>query len=96
MVEKEKEKKVEIKITAEEQQLILKGIRPEGIDYNVFKKVRKDMEKALKMYLGGQFKHVSVNYDVKLPEVRSQWTYRRKTPRRHETLGRKWQRDRNK
>lgn len=51
----------EIVVTAEEQELVFKGIRPKNMDYEVFKKVRKDLAKATKRYLGGQFIHISTN-----------------------------------
>lgn len=70
-----KEKEPEVTITAEEQQLIFKGIRPEGMSQVVFKKVRKDLQRAAKLYKGGQFKHVSVNLNPKLTEVKSMGTY---------------------
>jgi hypothetical protein len=50
---------VEITVTAEEQELIFKGIRPEGMRYDVFSKVRKDLAKATKLYKGGKYKHIS-------------------------------------
>lgn len=65
----------EIKVTAEEQELIFKGIRPEGMDVKVFKKVRKDMQKAYNMYKGGQFKHISVNLNPTLFPVEAKGTY---------------------
>ena len=71
----------EIKVTSEEQQLIFKGIRPVGMDFTVFRKVRKDLNKSLKMYLGGQFKHVSVNLNTKLTEIKSKGTYIRTEPK---------------
>lgn len=52
-------KKVEIIVTAEEQEMVFSGIRPEGMRQDVFKKVRKDLDKAVKLYKGGKYKHVS-------------------------------------
>lgn len=71
----------EIKVTAEEQELIFKGIRPEDMDKNVFKKVRKDMQKAYKMYKGGQFKHISVNLNPTLFPAEAKGTYVRTEPK---------------
>lgn len=76
----------EIKVTAEEQELIFKGIRPEDMDKNVFKKVRKDMQKAYRMYKGGQFKHISVNLNPTLFPAEAKGTYIRTEPK---VLGRK-------
>ena len=70
-----KSKVKEIKVTAEEQELIFKGIRPENMDKDVFKKVRKDMQKAYKLYKGGQFKHISVNLNPVLFPVEAKGTY---------------------
>jgi len=81
---KEKENKQEVTVTAEEQQLIFKGIRPKDMDYEVFRKVRKDLRKATKLYLGGKFKHVSVNLNPKLTEVKSMGTYIRTEKKRWE------------
>lgn len=53
-------KKVEITVTAEEQEMIFKGIRPEGMRYDVFDKVRNDLKRATKLYKGGKYKHLSV------------------------------------
>lgn len=50
---------VEITITAEEQELIFKGVRPEGMRYDVFQKVRKDLDRATRLYKGGKYKHLS-------------------------------------
>ena len=76
----------EIKVTAEEQELIFKGIRPEDMDKNVFKKVRKDMQKAYRMYKGGQFKHISVNLNPTLFPAEAKGTYIRTESK---VLGRK-------
>jgi hypothetical protein len=76
----------EIKVTAEEQELIFKGIRPEDMDKNVFKKVRKDMQKAYRMYKGGQFKHISVNLNPTLFPTEAKGTYIRTESK---VLGRK-------
>ena len=84
-------KNEEVTVTTEEQQMVFKGIRPEGMRYDVFRKVRKDLQKATRLYLGGQFKHVAVNLNPKLGEVESKGTYYRTGPRRHQTLGRKYE-----
>lgn len=68
-------KEREIKVTAEEQELIFKGIRPESMEQEVFKKVRKDMQKAYRMYKGGQFKHISVNLNPTLFPAEAKGTY---------------------
>lgn len=68
-------KEREIKVTAEEQELIFKGIRSENMEQEVFKKVRKDMQKAYRMYKGGQFKHISVNLNPTLFPTESKGTY---------------------
>lgn len=80
----EKPKKREIKVTAEEQELIFKGIRPENMEQEVFKKVRKDLQRAKKIYSGGQYKHVAVNLNPKLYQVESKGTYVRTEPKRYE------------
>ena len=90
MQEKEK---VEIKVTAEEQELVFKGIRPETMEYAVYRQVRKELQKAQKLYSGGQFKHISINLNPKMYNVESKGTYIRTEPRRHETLNRLWQRN---
>lgn len=86
---------VEITITAEEQELIFSGTRPEGMRYDVFRKVRKDLAKATKLYKGGKYKHISVWTDyskdvdkVTIP-IKKTNTYVRTEQRRHEKLGRK-------
>jgi len=56
-------KKVEITVTAEEQEMIFKGTRPENMRYDVFCKVRKDLDRATRLYKGGKYKHVSVWMD---------------------------------
>ncbi len=48
-----------VEITREERDLILRGIRPEGMDYDVFRKVRKNMQSFLKMYKKGR--HVNTS-----------------------------------
>lgn len=80
-----------ISVSAEEQEMVFSGIRPEGMRQDVFKKVRKDLDKAIKLYKGGKYKHVSfVNPLMKgfkdIPEGKG--TYVRTKPRRHETLNR--------
>ena len=56
-----KMKEKEIVISKEEQELIFKGIRPENMDYNVFKRAKKDIDRATKRHLGGKFFHISVS-----------------------------------
>lgn len=83
---------VEITITAEEQELIFSGTRPEGMRYDVFRKVRKDLAKATKLYKGGKYKHISTvsPHMVGFKDMPiAQGTYVRTEPRRHEKLGRK-------
>ena len=92
---KEKSKKEEIKVTAEEQLLIFKGVRPEEMDQVVFNKVRKDLNKSKKLYSKGKYKHFSVNLGVPIEERPAQGTYVRTEPKRWEKLNRKWQRDLN-
>lgn len=58
----------EVVITAEEQELIFKGIRPEGMRHDVFSKVRKDLDRATKLYKGGKYKHISVWTDYSKDE----------------------------
>jgi len=91
---KEKEEEQKIEVTAEEQELIFKGIRPEGMDYKVFRQVRKELNKAQKLYLGGQYKHISINLNPKLYNVETKGTYTRTESKRYETLNRLWQRNR--
>jgi hypothetical protein len=84
---KDKVEKIEITVTAEEQELIFQGIRPEGMRYDVFRKVRKDLAKATKLYKGGKYKHISTVSPhmmgfKDMPEA--QGTYVRTEPRRHE------------
>jgi hypothetical protein len=40
----------------DEQELILKGIRPEGMEYEQFKFYRKLINKHIKLYLKGKLK----------------------------------------
>ena len=88
----EEEKINEVLVTAEEQMTVFTGKRPESMDYRVFRKVRKDLNKSLKLYLGGKYKHISVvlpnmsNFKD-MPEAKG--TYVRTELRRHEGLGRK-------
>ena len=80
----------EVKISEEEQVLILKGIRPEGMSQEVFRKVRKNMNKAVKLYKKGKYKHISVNLDPMYDgSIEVKGTYKREEPRRHEKLSRK-------
>lgn len=53
-------KPVEITVTAEEQEMIFTGKRPEGMRFDVFDKVRNDLKRATKLYKGGKYKHLSV------------------------------------
>ena len=46
-------------LSDEEVDLIFKGIRPEGMDYNVFKYYKKLTNVYTKQKLRGTFKHVS-------------------------------------
>lgn len=75
----------EVTVTAEEQELIFKGVRPENMNYEVFKKVRKDLKKTLNIYKGGQYKHVSVNTSLNFSKIEGKGTYIRTEPK-------KWQR----
>ena len=50
---------VEITVTAEEQELIFKGTRPEGMRFDVYSKVRRDLDRAVRLYKGGKYKHLS-------------------------------------
>lgn len=43
----------------EEVDLISKGIRPDSMDYNIFKYYRKLANNYVKVYLKGKYKHVS-------------------------------------
>jgi len=45
----------EITITKEEQHLLMQGIRPENMDFSVFKAARKEVQDSVRRYLGGQF-----------------------------------------
>lgn len=49
----------EIVVTVEEQMEVFSGKRPEGMDYDVYRKVRKDLDRATKLYKGGKYKHLS-------------------------------------
>jgi len=48
------DKPVEITVTAEEQEQVFKGQRPERMNFDVYRKVRSDLKKATKLYLGGK------------------------------------------
>ena len=86
-------KEKEVKVSEEEQQLIFKNIRPKGMDYLVFKKVRKDLNRALKMYLGGKFKHISVvNNPILNGKIEAKGTYINNSKKRFESIGRWWER----
>lgn len=89
-----KRKTVEITITEEEQALIFKGIKPENMDYRVFKVARRDIQRATKRYLGGKFSHISVSLKSIMgvnPEVKG--TYIRDTKKRYEGIGRLWEKN---
>ncbi len=93
---KEKENIKEVKITQEERDLIFKGVRPEGMNYEVFKQARKDLKRALKRYKGGQFKHVSVNLDPKYAGmIEPKGTYTRTTKKKYEGIGRLWEKNKS-
>lgn len=77
--------KKEITITEEERDLIFKGIRPESMDYTVYKVAKRDIDRATKRYLGGKFKHISVSLKSIMgvtPEVKG--TYVRTEPKRYD------------
>lgn len=84
-------KKIEVKVTSEEQLSVFKGIRPENMDFEVFKQVRKDLKKSTKLYLGGKYKHFSVNLSMIPGMPSSQGTYVRTKPKRWEKDHRMWQ-----
>ena len=54
MEELKKQEVQEIVVTADEQELVFKGIRPEGMNFQVYRKVRSDLNKTVKLYLGGK------------------------------------------
>lgn len=49
----------EKKISPKEISLIYKGIRPEGVDKELFKSVSKELKKLLKEYKKGEMVHLS-------------------------------------
>ena len=59
----------------------------------VYRQVRKELQKGQKLYLGGQFKHIAVNLNPQMYNVESKGTYVRTEPKRYETLNRLWQRN---
>ena len=70
------DKPKEVSISVEDRNLIFKGIRPDGMNYEVFKRVRKDLNKALNRYKGGRFKHISINTDPMFSsKIESKGTY---------------------
>lgn len=92
-----KEKVEEVSISVEDRNTVFKGIRPDDMDYNVFRQVRKDIEIARKRYLGGQFKHISVNFDPMFKDsIDVKGTYVRNTNKRYEGIRRKWELNKNK
>jgi len=61
---------VKVKVTAEEQELIFRGIRPKNMLKEVYKQVRNDMKKHLKYRLNhGKYLHISVGYIQTEPEL---------------------------
>lgn len=51
----------EQKVTEEQSELILKGIRPKDMDYDTFKNYRKIMDKTIQNRLEGRFFFISSN-----------------------------------
>lgn len=84
----------EIKVTEQQRELIFKGIKPDDMDYQVFRQARKDIQRATRRYLGGKFKHISVSLGSIMginPEVKG--TYSRDSKKRYEGIGRLWERN---
>ena len=52
------------KLSPEEIDLLVKGIRPEGMDFIVFKKLRTLMNKTIKKHLKGKLFYKSVHMEV--------------------------------
>ena len=94
MEEKKLNKKEEIFITADEQELIFRGIRPKDMRKDVFKEARRKLQNNLKMYLGGKLKHISVNLQPMLDEkIEVKGTYVRSENKRYQGIGRKWEKE---
>jgi hypothetical protein len=53
------EPEVKTELSEEDKDLLLKGIRPEWMNIETFKKVRKDIQTALKQYRKGKFVYIS-------------------------------------
>jgi len=62
------------KLTQEEVDLISKGIRPEGMDQNTFKDLRRKSNYMDKEYLKGHFSYVSVETVTEKVEVEDKKT----------------------
>lgn len=69
--------KEEIIITADEQELIFRGVRPEGMRKDVFKVARKRLQRNVRLHLGGKFMHIS-KLTVPMDKVEQKGTYIRK------------------
>lgn len=84
----------EVVVSKEDRDLVFKGIRPEGMDYLVFKQVRKELKIASDRYKGGQFKHISVNLGSNMSEkINPLGTYYKDTNKRYEGIDRLWEKN---
>jgi hypothetical protein len=57
MTEKEEESKVEI--SPEDKDLLLKGVRPEWMDKDMYRSIRKNIQNSLKQYRKGKFFYIA-------------------------------------
>lgn len=48
-------------LSEQDKELLIKGIRPEWMDYNMYRSFRKNMQSGLKHYLRGKLIYNSVN-----------------------------------
>ena len=52
----EEREEVDKLVLTAEQELVLKGIRPDGMDYGQFRMLRKLINRHIKLYLKGKLK----------------------------------------
>lgn len=67
-------KEVEIKVSQEQVLQVLAGTRPIDMEYNVFKQVRKDINKQLKSYKKGRMMHLSSYFTTETNEDKLEMT----------------------
>jgi len=59
----------EYELTQEDIDTIFTGKRPEGMDYNIYKVARSQLNRATKQYLKGRMFHKSVWYE-EVPKIK--------------------------